>query len=237
MKHIIALLSFLFLMLPWVSRAGIHLEPYADIGGSYASAFSSRPLFISYSLGGKIAYQFSVFKTGVDLFWTSHNTGGSSSSLQHVEVYHDSQAPVKGFGQAKKSVSLQYSAVSANFQPFSIGAFAEVELPFIFDAYGGLFYTFGDKGGLNHQGFGAKAGFSYFSAFYLKFNLELRYAYYNCMDQSACSSGNFGILSALFSLSFPFPPDLFDFSADSAGNQESAVTDTVTGSAEEEVSM
>ena len=220
-------------MSPLASWAGLHLEPYVDIGGSFDYASSSKPFFISYSFGGKIAYQFSIVKTGLDLFWTSHNTG-SGSSRPHVEVFHDSQSVVKGFGQAKKSVSFQYSKVSANFQPFSIGAFAEMEMPFLLDAYGGLFYTFGDKGGLNHQGFGAKAGLSYFRALYLKLNVELRYAYYNCMDASSCSEGNFSILSVLLSVSFPFPPDLFDFSADSSESAEVS-SDVVADS--EEVSM
>ena len=218
MKYII-FLSFLFLI-PISSQAEIHFEPYGSVGGSYSS-FSSRPLFMTYALGGRIGYRFSSIAAGMDLFWTHHNTGSSSDTSHHLEINRGSSND-RGFSQAGKTVSLHYSELSAPFQPFAIGAFASMELPLIFNVYGTLFYAFGDKNKVQHQGFGIKGGVSYLSSFYLQFNLELQYAYYNCMEQARCSGGNFGMISALLSLSVPLSSNILDFGVDSSyeGSEE-----------------
>ncbi len=224
MKYII-FLSFLF-FIP-VSQAEIQFEPYGNIGASYSSV-SSRPVFMTYVLGGRVGYSLASLSVGLDLFWTHHNIGGNSSSQHHLEVFHQSST-VKGFGQAADSVSFQYSEVSRPFEPFSMGVFGALELPFLFDVYGTFFYTFGEKKSVNHHGIGAKAGASYLIAFYVKLNVELQYAYYKCIELAKCSQ-NFGIFSAMFSLSLPLSSDIFDFgvgSSEDPGDSEGSAEEVI----------
>ena len=221
MKYII-LFSFL-LFIPLSSEGNIHIEPYGSLGASYSSS-SSRPLFMSYALGGRIGYSFVPIVAGIDLFWSHHSIGGSSTRSHHLEIYRGLNKD-RGFSQAGKTVSLHYSQLSSPFQPFSIGAFVSVDLPFIFNVYGTLFYTFGDKNQLQHQGVGIKGGMSYLSAFYVQLNLELQYAYYSCIEQARCSS-DFNSISALLSLSVPLPSSIFGFGLSSFSSKS---TEEVTG--------
>ncbi|MYE07595.1 MAG: hypothetical protein F4X95_02445 [Oligoflexia bacterium] len=223
MKYII-FLSFL-LFIPVSSQAQIHLEPYGSLGGSYSSSSSSRPLFMSYALGGRIGYHFLSMAAGVDLFWTHYSTGASSTRSHHLEI-HRGVTGDRGFSQAGKTVSLNYSQLSSPFQPFAIGAFVSVDLPFIFNVYGTLFYTFGDKNQVQHQGGGIKAGVSYLSSFYVQLNLELQYAYYRCTEQARCSA-NFSVISALLSLSIPIPSHIFGFGGVSSSSE--STEEEVTG--------
>ncbi|MDE0119197.1 MAG: hypothetical protein OXM55_04225 [Bdellovibrionales bacterium] len=220
MKYIIFLSSLL--LLPISSQAQIHLEPYGSLGASYSSS-SSRPLFMSYVLGSRIGYHFlPLAAAGIDLFWTHYSTGSNSTRSHHLEI-HRGLTGDRGFSQAGKTVSLNYSQLSTPFQPFAIGAFVSVELPFIFNAYGTLFYTFGDKNQVQHQGGGIKGGVSYLSAFYVQVNLELQYAYYRCVEQARCSA-NFSVISALLSLSVPIPSYIFGFGSSSSEDREEEVT-------------
>ena len=216
MKYIIVLLVFLFFVSP--SYAKLHIEPYGSVGGSYASSLSS-PLFMTYALGGRLGYRFPVVSTGVDLFWTHYDTGSSSGSHSLVDVYHQSGS-VKGFSQAGESLSIHHSEVSEHFQPFSIGAFAVVELPLLFDAYGTLFYTFGEKSTLNHHGYGVKAGVSFLSTFHFQFNVELQWSHYICAEGKVNCSKNFDIFSAIFSLSLPLSSDMLGSWADSTDSDD-----------------
>ena len=214
MKYII-LLGFLF-FIP-ASQAEMHFEPYGNVGFGYSPALSSQPLFMTYALGGRVGYRFLSVNTGIDLFWTYYDTGSSSRSPL-LEVFHPSNSS-KGFSQAGESVSFQYSEVQEAFQPFSIGVFTAVDLPFLLNAYGTLFYTFGRKKDVNHQGYGIKAGLSYFTSFHLQLNLEFQWAQYICMEKVSCSN-NFDILSAMLSLSLPFSAEIFDFGNASEDSEE-----------------
>jgi len=207
MKYIV-FLGFLFFV-P-ASHAKLHIEPYGNIGGSYASSLSSGPLFMAYALGARLGYRFPIVSTGMDLFWTHYDTGSSAGSNHLVDVHHQ-HGSVKGFSQAGESLSIHHSEVSEHFQPFSIGAFAVVELPLLFNVYGTLFYTFGEKSALNHHGYGAKAGVSFLSTFHFQFNLELPWSHYMCtgVEEVNCSK-NFDIFSALFSVSLPLSSDVFN---------------------------
>lgn len=77
-KSVVFLSSLLFII-P-ISQAGIHVEPYGSIGGSYSGAAASKPaFFITYDLGGRLGYSFSGFGLGIDLFWTHHGLGGAKT--------------------------------------------------------------------------------------------------------------------------------------------------------------
>lgn len=223
MKYYIILLSFLCFV-P-ISKATVHIEPYGNIGGSYSSSLSSEPLFMNYALGARLGYQFLSISAGLDLFWTHYGVG-SGSSVQHLEVYHSSE-PNKGFNQAVESVSFQYSEVRDPFQPFSLGAFVALDLPFLFNAYGSVFYTFGEKT-VSYQGYGVKAGLSYLSSFYVQLNLELQWAHYMCSTAEAqcSSSNNFSIISTALSLSVPISTDFFNFGREDSEDSESSEDDT-----------
>ena len=210
MKRII--ISLVFLLLAPVSYAGLHIEPYVSGGGSYSSTISSNPIiFMNFTGGARLGWRFLSLSAGVDLFWTHFNTG-SSSSLQHLEVYHSSE-PTKGFSQAGNSVSLQYSESRDPFQPFSVGAFVAVDLPLLFNAYGSAFYSFGNKSNISHQGYGAKAGVSYLSSFFAQLNLELQWVNYMCQEQARCSGSGFDIMSVALSVSVPIPTGAGDFAS------------------------
>ena len=218
MKYII-LLSFLFLI-P-VSQAEVHIEPYGNIGASYSSA--SKSPFLNYALGARLGYRFLSMGAGLDLFWTHYNTGNGVG-----EVYiHHAREEEKGFGQSEKGVRIRPSNAVRSFQPFSIGAFVVVDLPFLFNTYGTIFYSFGERKFINHQGYGLKAGASYLSTFHVQLNLELQWSHYICMAQADClksKSSDFNILSAMLSLSVPLSTDIFDF--DSFGGSDSDGSDS-----------
>ena len=218
MRYII-LLGFLFLI-P-VSHAEIYAEPYGSIGGSYAgSKVFSRSLFLNYALGGRVGYRFMSVATGLDLFWTHYSTGNGASP--RVVGIHSSP-PLKGFNQAKRSVYVHYSSTAVSFQPFSVGVFAVVDLPILFNAYGTVFYSLGTKSSINHQGYGAKAGISYLSAFYVQVNLELQWSQYICdgKKSSDCMDHkNFNIISAMLSVSVPLSDDIFDFGRSEDSEEE-----------------
>lgn len=220
MKYIIFLI---FLFLIPVSQAEVHFEPYGSIGASYSSSVSPGPLFMNYVLGARLGYRFLSVSTGLDLFWTHYDTGNGKGS-SHLEVRPSSES-TKGFNEPGIGTSIQYSEVSEPFQPLSIGAFAIVDLPILFNAYGTAFYSFGDRRSINHQGYGLKAGVSYLSTFYLQVNLELQWSHYICAEKADClnQSNSFNILSAMLSLSLPLSTDIFDFDdSDNFDNSDSS---------------
>ncbi len=216
MKYIV-LLSFLFLI-P-VSKAEVHIEPYGNVGGSVIS----NSVHFNYALGARLGYRVLSVATGVDLFWTHYGTG-SDSGVSFTE--NPSVPPERGMDQVGHYLSIQYSQNPKPFQPFSIGVFAAVELPILFDAYGTLFYSFGDKESINHQGYGAKAGISWMSAFYVQLNAELQWSHYMCngsTDAECIDHKSFSVLSAMLSVSIPLSTDMFDF----GGSEDSEETESV----------
>ena len=205
MKYII-LLSFLF-FIP-ISQADIHIEPYASAGGSYSASIPSSPdsFFMSFAVGGRFGYSFLGASLGFDLFWNHYSPG--ISGIHNVR--YDSQPIEPGFNQGRGSF-LEYSVAREPFQPFSIGLFTAIDLPFLFNVYGTVFYSIpAESVNADYQGYGMKAGMSYISAFYVQLNLEFQWAYYHCVERMSCSN-NFNILSAFVSLSLPFSTDVFDF--------------------------
>ena len=215
MRYII-LLSFLFLI-P-VSKAEVHIEPYGNVGGSILS----NSVYFNYALGARLGYRVLSVATGVDLFWT-HYGMGSGSGVRVTD--NPSTLPARGMDQVDRSLYIHYSQDPKPFQPFSIGAFAAMELPLLFNAYGTLFYSFGNRESVNHQGYGAKAGISWMSTFYVQLNAELQWARYVCngqTDAECIDHKNFNVLSAMVSVSVPLSIDIFDFgsSEDSEDSEE-----------------
>lgn len=205
MKYII-LLSFLC-FIP-VSQAEIHIEPYVNAGGAYSSSIPSSPnsLFMVFSLGGRFGYNFTPISVGFDLFWTHY---APSSGIHHMRS-GSSEASRPGFDTGPGS-TFEHSKTREVFQPFSLGVFTSVDLPFLFNAYGTIFYSIpAESINVNYQGYGARAGLSYLSAFYVQLNVELQWAYYTCTESVNCSD-DFNIFSALLSVSVPFSTDIFDF--------------------------
>ena len=214
-KGIIFLSSLLFII-P-ISQAGIHVEPYGSAGGSYSGGAASEPaFFMTYDLGGRLGYNFSDFGfgLGLDLFWTHYGLGdGAFSSTVFVH-------PPKKNVKPDDSTGLYERERDVHYQPFSIGVFGKVDLPFLFNAYSTVFYTFGEKKLIGYQGYGVKVGASYLSDFFVQFNLELKWANYICTD-SQCDD-SFNIFSLLVSLSVPLPEDIFDFGSGSSSDMESS---------------
>ena len=155
---------------------------------------------MTFGLGSRFGYSFSPVSVGLDLFWTHYNTGSSGN---HETVVRSPDP--------KKSSSIQFSQLPGHFQPFSVGLFTSVDLPFLFNAYGTLFYSIpAENKNVNYQGYGVRGGLSYLSTFYVQLNLELQWAYYNCTESANCAN-NFNIISALLSISVPFSTDIFNF--------------------------
>ena len=176
-KKVICFLIFLF-FIP-IAQAGVHVEPYVSAGGSLSNSISSKSsIFMAYNLGGRLGYSFLGFSTGLDLSWTYYDVGNNSSDPNSTILNSD---PV-----LEEGIKIKPYEVIEDFQPFSIGVFGSVELPFLFNAYGTLFYTFGDRDLLSHQGYGVKAGVSYLSTFFVQLNLELKWANYICMAEAKC---------------------------------------------------
>ena len=221
----IVFLSSLFFIIP-ISQAGIHVEPYGSIGGSYSGGAASKPaFFMTYDLGGRLGYNFSDFGfgLGMDLFWTHYGLAGSvAQSTVFV-------SPPKT-GGPDDSPKIHSREVDTNFQPFSIGIFGKVDLPFLFNAYSTVFYTFGEKKLIGYQGYGVKIGASYLSSFFVQFNLELKWANYTCTE-SQCDS-SFNIFSLLASLSVPLPEDIFDFGSNSSSDLDSSESSELESSEE-----
>ena len=219
MKYII-LLSFLFLI-P-VSQAKVHVEPYGNIGGYYSgSKVFAKQLSLNYTLGARLGYQVLSIATGLDFFWTYYSTGYPPLITQN----NSTSDPVRGFDQVDRSVFIIHSQSPEPFQPFSIGAFAAVELPFLVNAYGTLFYSFGDKDSISYQGYGVKAGVSWLSTFYIQVNAELQWSQYICggeTEAKCIDRKSFDTLSAMLSISVPLSFDVFDFgnSTDSSDDLE-----------------
>ena len=170
---------------------------------------------MTYDLGGRLGYNFSDFGLGlgIDLFWTHYGLAGSVTQPTVLV----SPSKIRG---PDASPTIHSREVDTNFQPFSIGIFGKVDLPFLFDAYSTVFYTFGEKKLIGYQGYGVKIGASYLSSFFVQFNLELKWANYICTE-SQCNSG-FNIFSLLASLSVPLPEDIFDFGSSSSSDLESS---------------
>ena len=210
MKYII-FLSFLF-FIP-VSQAEIHIEPYVTGGVAYSSSISSSnessfksssdSFFMTFGLGGRFGYSFSLVNVGLDLFWTHYNTGRSVRQVR-----------VEPSDKKDEGSHVYFSELPGHFQPFSIGLFTSVDLPFLFNAYGTVFYSIpAENRNVNYQGYGVKGGLSYLSAFYVQLNLELQWGYYMCTESTDCSKG-FNIISALLSVSVPLSTDIFNFGSD-----------------------
>lgn len=213
-KGIIFLSSLLFII-P-ISQAGIHVEPYGSVGGSYSGGVAKNSsFFMNYDLGGRLGYNFSDFGfgLGLDLFWTHYGSGeGATSSTVFIP-------PSKEKGP-DKSPEIYTREVDVDYQPFSIGVFGRVDLPFLFDAYSTVFYTFGEKKLIGYQGYGVKVGASYLSDFFVQLNLELKWANYICTEAECDDS--FNIFSLLVSLSVPLPEDIFDFGSGSSSDMENS---------------
>lgn len=215
-KGIIFLSSLLFIV-P-ISQAGIHVEPYGSVGGSYSGGAASKPaFFMNYDLGGRLGYNFSDFGfgVGIDLFWTQY---GLSSGKFYSTTVIVSPSPDKNI-KPNDTPKFHKREGDVDYQPFSIGVFGRMDLPFLVDAYSTVFYTFGEKRLVGYQGYGIKAGASYLSSFFVQFNLEFKWANYVCTEAQCDDS--FNIFSLLFSLSVPLPEDIFDFGGGSSSDSES----------------
>ena len=194
-----------FFFVPLFSIADVLVEPYGGVGGAFAPSANKKAgsFFMKYTAGGHLGYQISLIKVGLDLFWTHYDTGRS----QGVVTVRPSTQDTRGFTQATKSVGIKSTDEHTAFQPLSIGVWTAVDLPLFFDVYGSLFYAFGKKDSIHHQGYGLKAGVSWSIAPHLQLNLDAKWAYYKCQPAKCVSQ--FSVLSALLSLSVPFSLDLF----------------------------
>ena len=195
------------------AKADIHIEPYASLGGSYSSSLSSQySFFLNYDLGGRVGYKLSPVTVGLDMFWTYYDTatGVGSNTLEITK------SPEENVGFSQANSSLNYSRISqpnTSFKPLAIGGFVAFELPFLFDVYGGGFYSWGSKDSLSYSGFGLKVGASYLSAYFAQLNLELKWAHYLCGEgqNSSCpeEGANHNIFSVIVSVSVPLSMSMF----------------------------
>ena len=231
MKYII---FFIMLFFTNIAQAELHIEPYGNMGAVYAIGEEGNTLSLTYSAGGRIGYRLVAVVLGVDAFWTYYNTGSASSAV----VSLNSETPEKGFSQAQSSSSLQFSSTDKNFSPLSVGAFVAMDLPFLFDAYGTIFYSFvmGQNAVPQPQnGYGAKLGISYLSAFYVKLNLEAQWAQYNCNTEGGCPGYHTSYISGMFSVSVPLSFDIFGGGGESSSENDSTMEEEeIAESSEEE---
>lgn len=226
MKYFILLFLSFFMFIP-VSQADIHLEPYGGAGVSYSRSSDSK-LFMSYMGGVRLGYSFSLLSAGVDLSLHHHRMGSSWATFPSVVVNQPRQSV--GLSQARDNVSIQYSSIAnSSFNPFSVGAFVEVDLPLFFDCYGAAFVSFGKKDSTSMTGYGLKAGVSYLSLPFVNLNAELQWAYYQGGSQVRTESLH--LLSVLLSVSIPlsFDADLFGGGGEerSSASSESSSDDDV----------
>ena len=212
---------------PFYTKANIHIEPYGSIGGAYSSSVrpsASSSFFMHYVLGGRLGYDLSLVKVGVDVFWTYYDIGSNDPP---VEVHHTPKN-LKGFEQAGTSLGIEADRKHTAFTPLSIGVWTAVDLPFLISAYGSLFYALGGKKDfLNHRGYGLKVGASWLAVTYFQLNAEVKWAYYMCQKDPQCSP-DFPVLSASISVSVPlsFNP----FSSEDLQDSKEAEEDNTEGS-------
>ena len=205
MKYFILLCLSFFVFIP-VSQADIHLEPYGGAGVS--GSFPEKKLFMSYMGGVRLGYSFSLLSAGLDISLHHHRMGDSWATFPSVVVNQPRQS--KGLSQARDNVSIHYSSSgSSSFNPFSVGAFVEVDLPLFFDCYGAAVLSFGKKNGTSMKGYGLKAGISFLSLPFVDLNAEAGWVYYQ--GGSQVRSESLHLLSVMLSVSVPlsFEVDLF----------------------------
>ena len=230
MKYII---FFTMLFFTHITQAQLHVEPYGNMGAVYATGAQGSTLSLNYGLGGRVGYRVVSVVLGVDAFWNYYSTGSTAGAVSIL----GSETPEKGFSQAQSTSSLQYSTGDKNFSPISVGIFVAIDLPFLFDAYGTVFYSFvmGQNAGLQPQnGYGAKVGISYLSAFYVKLNLEAQWAQYNCNVEGGCPGYHNNYISGMFSVSVPLSFDIFGGGGESSVEDDSPVEEEIADSSEEE---
>ena len=206
-----------FCLIPFSSIADVHIEPYGGVGGAFSTSIDSpQSFFMKYTVGGRLGYKLSIVHAGLDIFWTHYDTG------DHRDVTTVRPFPIerKGLEQATGSVDITPAKPRTSFQPLSIGAFTAIKLPLFFNVYGSIFYAFGSKDNIGHQGYGLKAGVSWLSASYFQLNLSAKWAYYTCQSKAKECANSFSIGSALLSVSVPFSLDLFSSSNSSSESVE-----------------
>ena len=117
----------------------------------------------------------------------------------------------KGFSQANDSVSIQYPQQATHFRPWSMGVFGVFDIPFIFDVYGSVFYSFGTNNNNFYHGPGVKAGISYLSAILVKFLAELKWGYYMCRSggpNNPCLEPGFNMADIMLTVNIPLSSSL-----------------------------
>ncbi len=207
---------FMFAVIGSSAHGSIYMEPYLGGGLSYSRIsaddnLSTPPQYFSRNLsfGWRAGYEFFNMRGGLDIF---HNRHYTSSGFNMFSVVVQKPQTNKGFSQAGDSVSIQYSRITDNFNPTSIGLFGAIDLPFLFDFYGTFFYSFGKKGSLTHHGPGVKVGVSYLSLFFVQLNIELQFTHYSCPN-TECLQSSFNMGSLLFLVSVPFSTNMFSWNS------------------------
>ena len=213
-------------LIPLSAIANIHIEPYGGVGGAFSPS-TTPAVFMKYTAGGRFGYKISFARAGLDLFWTYYDTKSSTD----VTTVHPPNKDTKGFKQATPSLGIKVVPEPTSFQPLAIGAWTAVDLPLVFKAYGSLFYAFGKRDSIHHQGYGLKTGVSWLSAPFFQINLDIKWAYYFC-QQDQCDS-NFSMFSTFLSLSVPFSLDLF--SADTSSEKSATTEPSLMEESTEEV--
>ena len=202
---IYSMLLLFFVSMPYISKASVHLEPYAGIGLAHSSLTPSSQISTTYDFGARLGYKLLNLTTGVDMFFNFYRS--SNSSFAFPSIVLNSPQTTTGFKQAGESLSILYSETGdESIQPFSIGVFGIFNIPLLFDAYGTAFYSFASS---KYHGPGLKAGISYISSFFLNINLELQWTHFFCR-KADCRSSSINTLALLLSLSIPLSFDLFD---------------------------
>ncbi len=193
--------------LPCIAWGSFSIEPYGGGGVSYSHISTDNnnqsDISTSLSFGLRTGYKvLPLFTTGLDFFYNRHNTGSNSFRASSVVVNNPSRSA--GFLQARDTVSIQYSKLSDNFNPLSIGWFGAIDLPFILDTYGTVFYSFGEISAVSYSGPGIKLGLSWLSFFFAQFNVELQWTHYICGGTSCLQQNNFNMMSLMVLVSIPF---------------------------------
>jgi len=224
-KYIIVILSFLVLI-P-LSQAKLYLEPYGSIGTFYSGSgaeaeFFNESFFLTYSLGTRLGYSVMNLSAGLDLFWTHHNFS------TYIGTDKVNNRPVNE--KFKIGTNVRLEDPDFEFKPLSIGVFASIDLPLLFNIYGTVFYAFGNKrfktDTVNYNGAGLKLGTSYL-AYYVQLKMEFNWAYYNCATDIIGCKGNINVTGVMLSASVPI--NLFSLLDISFGSDsEDTVQENIT---------
>lgn len=174
----------LLVIFPVFSKAAIAVEPYAGLGISCTSQYgclSAQKTYLIPSIGTRVGYGFlKIAMLGLDVSYSRYDPFSKIENNQFTLPRRNEQ----GLNQLQATLSNTGEVFTSSLKTYNtwdVGPTIMVDLPFFFDGYTSLIYSYSSHSDLILSGAGFKIGAAYLSVPFVSVNIEFKLInYFSC---------------------------------------------------------